>query len=82
MRPETSAPYTPSPLFPVLLRIFNALHCGAILLDETKRIARLSDRQQLFSKISENFELSFRPGGNKSTSIQPKARLSRTARSQ
>ena len=82
MWPETRAQYAPSPLVPILFRICNAMHCGAILLDENKRIARLSDRQQLFSKISENFELSFRPGGNRSTSIQPKALLSRTARSQ
>ena len=46
MRPETSAPYAPSPLVPILFRIFNALHCGAILLDENKHIVRLNDRAQ------------------------------------
>jgi DNA-binding CsgD family transcriptional regulator len=46
MRPETSAPYAPSPLVPVLFGILNALHCGAILLDENKRIAHLNDRAQ------------------------------------
>src|SRR5215207_4942711 len=38
--------YAPSPLVPILFRIFNALHCGAILLDESKRIVRLNDRAQ------------------------------------
>src|SRR3954453_11355009 len=46
MRPETSAPYAPSPLVPVLFGILNALHCGAILLDETKRILHLNDTAQ------------------------------------
>ena len=46
MRPETRAPYAPSPLVPVLVRIFNALHCGTILLDQTTRIVHLNDRAQ------------------------------------
>ena len=46
MRPETSAPYAPSPLVPILFRILNAIHCGAILLDENKRIVHLNHSAQ------------------------------------
>src|SRR5215210_3506489 len=46
MRPETRAQYAPSPLVPILFRICNAMHCGAVLLDETKRIICLNDRAQ------------------------------------
>src|SRR5829696_7236249 len=46
MRPETSAPCVPSPLVPVLFRIFHALHCAAILLDENKRIVHLNHSAQ------------------------------------
>ena len=46
MRPETSTEQAPSPLVSILFRIFSAMHCGAILLDATKRILRLSERAQ------------------------------------
>src|SRR3954467_14050334 len=47
MRPETRTQYAPSPLVPILCRICNAMHCGAILLDENKRIICLNDSAQL-----------------------------------
>ena len=46
MRHEASVHQVPSPLIPILFRIFTALNCGAILLDENKHILHLNDRAQ------------------------------------
>jgi DNA-binding CsgD family transcriptional regulator len=46
MRHEASIQQVPSPLVSILFRIVTALNCGAILLDENKRIIRLNDRAQ------------------------------------
>src|SRR3954454_8894910 len=46
MRPETGLQQVPSPLVSILFRIFSAMHCGAVLLDATKRILRLNDQAQ------------------------------------
>jgi len=43
---ETSAQQPPSPLVSILFHIFSAMHCGAVLLDATKRILRLNDQAQ------------------------------------
>jgi DNA-binding CsgD family transcriptional regulator len=46
MRPETGTEQAPSPLVSILFHIFSAMHCGAVLLDATKRILRLNDQAQ------------------------------------
>jgi DNA-binding CsgD family transcriptional regulator len=46
MQHEASVHQVPSPLIPILFRIFTALNCGAILLDEDKHILHLNDRAQ------------------------------------
>src|SRR3954470_24737393 len=46
MRPETGTEQAPSPLVSILFHIFSAMHCGAILLDATKGILRLSESAQ------------------------------------
>src|SRR3954451_3505015 len=43
---EASAQQASSPLVSILFRLFTAMHCGAILLDATKRILRLSESAQ------------------------------------
>src|SRR3954466_123812 len=44
---EISAQQPPSPLVSILFRLFTAMHCGAILLDATKGILRLSESAQM-----------------------------------
>src|SRR3954451_17414169 len=46
MRPETGLQQAPSPLVSILFHIFSAMHCGAILLDESKGVLRLNDQAQ------------------------------------
>ena len=46
MRPETGTEQAPSSLVSILFHIFSAMHCGAVLLDATKRILRLNDQAQ------------------------------------
>jgi hypothetical protein len=46
MRRETGTEHAPSPLVSILFRLFTAMHCGAILLDATKRILSLSESAQ------------------------------------
>ena len=46
MRPEISAQQPASPVVSILFRLFAAMHCGAILLDGTKRILQLNERAQ------------------------------------
>src|SRR3954464_13077299 len=46
MRPETGLQQVPSPLVSILFRLCTAMHCGAALLDATKRILRLNDQAQ------------------------------------
>src|SRR3954471_12907816 len=43
---EASAQQASSPLVSILFRLFTAMHCGAVLLDETKRILSLSQPAQ------------------------------------
>src|SRR5215218_4418919 len=43
---EASAQQASSPLVSILFRIVTAMHCGAVLLDETKRILSLSQTAQ------------------------------------
>jgi len=43
---EASAQQASSPLVSILFRLFTAMHCGAVLLDETKRILSLSQTAQ------------------------------------
>src|SRR3954469_24374691 len=43
---EASAQQASSPLVSILFRIFTAMHCGAVLLDESKRILSLSQPAQ------------------------------------
>src|SRR3954453_472413 len=43
---EASAQQASSPLVAILFRLFTAMHCGAVLLDETKRILSLSQPAQ------------------------------------
>ena len=47
MQYETGLQQVPSPLVSILFHIFSAMHCGAILLDATKGILRLSESAQM-----------------------------------
>src|SRR5690348_16539262 len=46
IRPETGTQQASSPLVSILFRIFTAMHCGAVLLDGSKHILRLSESAQ------------------------------------
>ncbi len=46
MRHETGTQPPPTPVVSILFRIFTAMHCGAVLLDENKHVLRLNKHAQ------------------------------------